>query len=138
MMFSACDGNDIVPRQSINDTWTSNNGTILPNIPLSINSTLAELIESPGIHFSILSDGEGMVTPGANGTDLLESEFARYEVIKTCSLNDTAAQLELLAVSPGVDFSLGCQGKDMVYSTDDLSHVFECWEKRWTRRQSRG
>jgi hypothetical protein len=137
MMFTTRDSDDIIPSQSIHDTWTSDNGTILTDIPLSINPALSKLIESPGVDFAIQSDCEGMVTSSADGTDFFKSEFTGDEIIKTSSLNDASSQLELLAVSPGVNFSLGCQGKDMVYSTNDLSYVFQSWEKSWTWRKSR-
>ena len=65
-----------------------------------------------------------MVTPRSDCADIFQSEFTGDEVIQPCSFYDASTQLELLSVSPGVDFSLGRQGKDMVDPTNDLSYVF--------------
>jgi len=83
------------------------------------------LIEAPGIDLAVVCDSEGVVTSSTDGMDTFESEFTGEEVVETGSLDDTATELELLAVSPGKEFALGCQSEDMVSSTDNVSDVFE-------------
>ena len=125
MVFSPCNFDNVVIFQSLDNTWARDDSAVFSDETLPIDPALTELIEAPGVDFAVVGDSEGVVTSRTDGADTFESEFTREEVVETGSFDDTATELELLAISPGEDFALGCQSKDMVSSTDNLSDVFE-------------
>jgi len=61
-----------------------------------------------------------MIRPGAQETDFREGDGAGDEAVCAGSFDDATAHLELLAVSPGIDFAGCTEGENVICSGDDL------------------
>lgn len=86
---------------------------------IGADSRLSERVETPGVHSTVLVDGERMEVSSADGDDVLEAKSLGSETVDPSTLDDPSSELALLAIAPHEDGSVDRQGEDVVRSAGD-------------------
>ena len=95
-----------------------------------VDAGLAVIVRSPAVDGTVFVDGEGVICTGADVDDALaQAKCCRDESALGKAGVDTAAQLALIAESPGEDAAFVIEGESMVASSDDLCDVLQAGDE---------
>jgi len=118
----ACDG---FSGQSLDNLRFEDDGIVFTGVVG--NASLAIVVETPGPDTILVVNGKGMVVTTGDVFDGLlgQAELSRNQTLRLCALNDTTAELVLLARAPCKDSTVGVEGENMVCTAGEFGDFLQ-------------
>ena len=124
VVLAARDGDDlgaVVERRVERVNKGRDLDDVLAAATVLADTSLMERVEAPGVDAAVLVDSKRVVVTGADSDNVAQGEPLRRQAVELAPLDNTPAELILLAVAPDKDGSIDRQGEDVVRAAGDRS-----------------